>query len=130
MDAATSFPPVPQILARHRQPVAAVIDARMISDLPGDGEAERIDVQRLLEEGGSVTLTFDPGENGRCDEGGYVVTEPRDPAFEATARSWDGTTIGSGAGGTIAEAMIRVYRCPAPVPGPAGTGPYSDEPPF
>jgi prevent-host-death family protein len=130
VDAATSFPPVPQILARHRQPVAAVIDARMISDLPGDGEAERIDLQQVLEQGGSITLTFDPGETGRCDEEGFVTDEPRAPAFEATARTWDGITIGSGSGGTVAEAMIRVYRYTAPDPSWDRAGPCRDEPPF
>ena len=128
MDAATSFPfPVPQILTRHRQPVAAIIDARTLSDLPGD--VDRVDLQAVLEEGGSVTLTFDPGQSGARDDNGDVTDEPTDPAFVASARSRDGTEIGSGAGSTLAEAMIRVYRRPPP-PGPGGSGTHSDEPPF
>ena len=94
VDATTSFlSPMPQVLARHRQPVAAVIDARTLSDLPG--EVDRMDLQALLEEGGSITLTYDPGQSGRCDELGDVIDEPIDPAFVATALGWDGAVIGS-----------------------------------
>jgi hypothetical protein len=129
VDAATSFlSPVPQILARHRQPVAAVIDARTLSDLPG--EMDRINLQALLEEGGSITLTYEPGQSGRCDEQGDVTDEPIDPAFVATALGWDGTVIGSGSGTNLAEAMIRVYRRRAPFPDLGDTGVYNDEPPF
>ena len=129
IDAATSFrlSPAPQVLARHRQPVAAVVDARSLSDLPG--EADRVDLQALLEEGGSITLTYDPGQSGRCDEQGDVTDEPVDrPAFVATAPS-PGTVPGQapGSGDTIAEAMLRVYRRP---PDPGDGGAYSDEPPF
>lgn len=109
VDAATSFlSPVPQILTRHRQPVAAVIDARTLSDLPG--EADRIDVQALLEGGGSITLTCGPGRSGACNELGEVTDEPITPAFAATAVDRDGAVLGSGSGTTIAEAMLRVYR--------------------
>jgi hypothetical protein len=130
IDAATSFrlSPVPQVLARHRQPVAAVVDARSLSDLPG--EAGRVDLQALLEEGGSITLTYEPGQSGRCDEQGDVIDEPIDPAFVATALAWDGAEVGSGAGDTIAEAMLRVYRRPPRFLDPGDGGAYSDEPPF
>jgi hypothetical protein len=114
VDAATSFlSPVPQILVRHRQPAAAVIDARTLSDQPG--EADRVDLQALLEEGGSITLAYDPGQSGRCDELGDVIDEPIDPAFMATALGRGGALIGSGSGTSIAEAMLRVYR-QAPFP--------------
>jgi len=127
VDAATSFlSPVLQVLARHRQPAAAIIDARMLSDLPGD--ADRIDLQALLEEGGSLTLTYDPGQSGACDDRGDVTDEPVDPAFVATALGWDGAVIGSGSGITIAEALLRIYRRP-PFPDPGVSGVYSDEPP-
>ena len=106
----------------------AVIDARTLSGLPG--EADRIDLQSLLEEGGSVTLTYDPGQSGRCDEQGDMVDEPIDPAFVATALGWGGAVIGSGSGTTIAEAMLRVYRRQAPLPDLGDSGTYSDEPPF
>jgi hypothetical protein len=129
VDAATSFlSPVPQILARHRYPVAAVIDARTLSDLPG--EVDRIDLQALLEEGGSITLTYDPGQSGRCDELAGVIDEPIDRAFVATALGWDGAVIGSGSGTTIAEAILRAYRRRAPFPDLGDTGVYSGEPPF
>lgn len=124
VDAATSFPPVPQVLARHRQPAAAVVDARTLSGLPG--ETDRVDLQALLEEGGSITLTYDPGQSGRCNEQGDVTDEPIDPAFVATALAWDGAEIGSGSGNSIAEAMIRVYRRPAPFPDLGDSSPCSD----
>jgi hypothetical protein len=128
VDGATSFlSPVPQVLARHRQPVAAIIDARTLSDLPG--EADRIDLQAFLEEGGSITLTYDPGQSGRCDEMGDVIDEPVDPAFVAAALRRDGAVIGSGSGTSIAEALLRVYRR-APFPELGDTDVYSDEPPF
>ena len=47
----------------------------------------------------------------------------------ATALGWDGAVIGSGSGTTIAEAMLRVYRCRAPFPGLGDTGVYSGETP-
>ena len=126
--AATRFPsPVPQILARHRQPTAAVIAARALDGLPGD--AERIDLHAFLEEGGTVTLAYDPGQSGACDEGGIVTTDPAQPAFLATALGWDGTVVGSGSGPTVAEAMLRVYRQP-PFPDPGDSGTRSDEAPF
>lgn len=66
--------PVPQILARHRQPVAAVIAASILEGMPADGE--RIDVQSLLEAGGKVTLEYDPGESGSVDSHGDVLYPP------------------------------------------------------
>jgi hypothetical protein len=112
----------------HRQPVAAIIDARTLSDLPG--EADRIDLQALLEEGGSITLTYDPGQSGRCEELGDVIDEPVDPAFVTTALGWDGAVIGSGSGTTIAKAMLRVYRFRPPSPDLGNASAYSDEPQF
>lgn len=128
VDGATSFPPVPQILARRRQPTAAIIDARTLSDLPG--ETDRIDLQALLEEGGSITLTYEPGQSGRCNEQGDVTDEPIGPAIVATALAWDGAEVGSGSGDTIAEAMIRVYRSPARFPDLGDSGTCIDEAPF
>jgi hypothetical protein len=131
IDAATAFlSPVPQILARHRQPVAAVIDARTLTGQ--DAEAERIDLPKFLEAGGTITLRYEPGQDGRCNELGDVITEPFDPAFVATACGWDGTVTGSGAGDTIAEAMLRVVRREDPFALAADTSTSTDcgEPPF
>ena len=135
VQAATDYrDPVPQILARHHQPVAAVLAARILEDMPADGE--RIDVQTLLEEGGKVTLEYDPGESGTMDSRGDVLDPPVPGGFTATAVDWQGTEIGYGGGDTPAEALLRIHRRPARA-GQGSTdpwadtgGPYTDEPPF
>jgi hypothetical protein len=118
--------PVPQILARHRQPVAAVVAARVLEGMPADGE--RIDVQSLLEEGGKVTLEYDPGESGSVDEHGDVIYPPVQGGFVATATDWQDAVIGYGGGGTIAEALLHVHR-KSPDPWSTDSDTYS-EPPF
>ncbi|MGO8896658.1 MAG: hypothetical protein ACLP8X_18070 [Streptosporangiaceae bacterium] len=130
VDAATRFPsPVPQILVRHRQPGAAVIDARALDGLPGN--AERIDLQALLEEDGTVTLQYDPGQSGACDKDGTVTTEPRNPRVRGDrsrlGRRQHRLRIRSGP--TIAEALLRIYRR-SPLPDPRESGTCSDDPPF
>lgn len=73
--AATDYlDPVPQVLARHRQPVAAVVAASVLERVPADGE--RIDVQSLPQQGGKVTLEYDAGESGYADEHGDVLYPP------------------------------------------------------
>jgi hypothetical protein len=94
--------PVPQVLARHRQPIAAVIAASILEDMPADGE--RIDVQILLEEGGKVTLEYDPGESRTMDAHGDALDPPIPGGFTATAVDWQGTEIGYGGSDTLAEA--------------------------
>jgi hypothetical protein len=138
VQAATDYrDPVPQILARHRQPVAAVIAASILEDMPADGE--RIDPQTLLEEGGKVTLEYDPGESGTMDSRGDVLDPPIPGGFAAIAVDWQGTEIGYGGGDSLAEALLHLRRSPARAGhaghGPADpwaetSGPYSDEPPF
>jgi hypothetical protein len=122
--------PVPQVLARHRQPVAAVVAAGVLERMPADGE--RIDVRALLEEeGGKVAIEFEPGESGAVDDEGDVLFPPEPSGYVAVAFDWQGTEIGSGGGGTPAEALLHIRRKP-----PAGSGgpwagvAYSDEPPF
>jgi hypothetical protein len=127
--------PVPQILARHRQPVAAVIAAKVLEYAPVGGE--RVDVQALLLDGGKVTLEYDPGESGTMSEDGDVLDPPVPGGFAVTAVDWQGAEVGWGGGDTLAEALLHVRRRP---PRPAGqdgadpwaetSGPYSDEPPF
>jgi hypothetical protein len=136
VQAATDYrDPVPQVLARHRQPVAAVIAAAILDEMPDD--AERIDVQAFLEDGGKVTLEYWPGQDGHVTEGGDV--DPPEPGgFVAAAVDWQGAEVGHGGGDTLAEALLRVRRIPprspsaagAADPWAAGSGAYTDEPPF
>lgn len=137
VQAATDYrDPAPQILARHRQPVAAVIAASILKGVPGDGE--RIDITSLLEQGGKVTLEYDPGEPGSVDDHGDVLYPPVPGGFVVTVLDWHGAEIGSGGGDTLAEALLHVHRKQAPNPSVANTGDpwaassdaYSDEPPF
>jgi hypothetical protein len=128
VQAATDYlGPVPQILTRHHQPVAAVIAASIVEGMPAEGE--RIDVQALLEQGGKVTLEYDPGESGSVDHSGDVIDHPVPGGFTATATDWQGAVIGYGFGDTIAEALLHVHRR-GPDQWAAGGGTYSDEPPF
>jgi hypothetical protein len=136
VQAATDYrDPVPQILARHRQPVAAVIAASILEDMPAD--VERIDVPSFLEEGGKVTLEYWPGQDGHVTEDGDI--DPPEPGgFLVTAVNWQGAEVGHGDGGTLAEALLRVHRAQARTPSAAGNGDpwaagsaaYTDEPPF
>jgi hypothetical protein len=57
--------------------VSPDLNGRTLDGLPGN--AERIDLQALLEEDGTVTLQYAPGQSGACDEDGTVTTEPRNP---------------------------------------------------
>ena len=132
VQAATDYrDPVPQILARHREPAVAVIAAAILEGMPGGGE--RVDVQAVLEEGGKVTLEYDPGESGTMDARGDVLDPPMPGGFMATAVDWQGTEIGFGGGDTLAEALLHVRRRPEPGladPWAADSDGYSDEPPF
>ncbi|MEW1548303.1 hypothetical protein [Streptomyces tsukubensis] len=110
----------PQILTRHRRPVAAVVAAITLVDLPPDGE--RIDIDTLLREGGSITLGYHHGHPGSMTPDGDVYDEPVDPAYFAVAKTPDGQAIGQGAGDSIADALLRLWRPPVHL--------YSDEPPF
>lgn len=130
VQAATDYrDPVPQILARHHQPVAAIVAASILEEMPAD--TERIDVQAFLEEeGGKVTLEYWPGQDGHVSQEGDV--DPPEPGgFAVTAFSWQGDEVGHGSGGTLAEALLRVHRTPARNPPGVGSGgAYTDEPPF
>ncbi|MFI0901762.1 hypothetical protein [Streptomyces sp. NPDC020983] len=118
---ATRFPAgAPQVLTRHRRPVAAVVAAVTLVDLPPDGE--RIDVDAFLREGGTITLEFDPGQDGATDPEGEVLQEPIPAGYIARAKQPDGSEVGQGEGDSVAEAMLRLWRPPAHL--------YSAEPPF
>ncbi|WP_327332966.1 hypothetical protein [Streptomyces anulatus] len=118
---ATRFPDgTPQILTRHRRPVAAVVAALTLVDLPPDGE--RIAVDAFLREGGTIALGFDPGQDGATDDEGEVIQEPIPEGYFAVAKEPDGREVGRGEGDTVAEALLRLWRPPAHT--------YSDEPPY
>ncbi len=121
--AADFLRPVPQLLARHRRPVAALIAAALLDGRPDAGE--RLDVETLLTGGGTVTLAYDPGISGATNEDGDVTQEPWPELFTATARDHTDTQIGSGSGDSVAEALLRLQRTPAPDPAD-----YASEPPF
>jgi prevent-host-death family protein len=110
----------PQILTRHRRPVAAVVAAVTLVDLPAAGD--RIAFDELLHDGGTVTLAFDPGQEGAMDAEGGVLQDPADPCYTATARDAAGDEIGWGSGDTVADVLLRLWRPPADY--------YSEEPPF
>lgn len=143
----------PQILSRHRRPVAAVIAAIVLANRPNAVDRiTRLTIEELLEEGGTVELSHYPGFGGSMDEHGDVVQEPEEPVFVATAKDHAGTVIGEGSGDTIAEALLRLHRTGTPdfavpaswysaeppldqAPRPSGSEApgspwFSDEPPF
>lgn len=121
--AANGLAPTPQILTRHRKPVAAVVSAVVVDGRPPADR--RLDLEKVLREGGHVMLEFDPGEPGSMDEDGEVLWPPEPGGFTAVARDRDGQRIGFGGGDTAAEALLRL-ACPPPI----DPSLYSTEPPF
>ncbi|MFJ2217775.1 hypothetical protein ACIQVO_36865 [Streptomyces sp. NPDC101062] len=119
--AATRFPDgAPQILTRHRRPVAALVAALTLVDLPPDGE--RIDIDAFLREGGTITLEYDYGHPGSTTPDGDVDQEPIPERYIAYAKEADGRAGGQGDGDSVAEALLRLWRPPAHL--------YSDKPPL
>ncbi|MDN3262865.1 hypothetical protein QWJ26_24275 [Streptomyces sp. CSDS2] len=119
--AATRFPDgTPQILTRHRRPVAALVAALTLVDLPPAGE--RIDVDTFLREGGTIALEYDYGHPGSTTPDGDVDQEPIPERYIARATEADGREVGQGEGNSVAEALLRLWRPPAHL--------YSAEPPF
>jgi len=121
--AADFLRPVPQVLARHRHPAAALIAAVVLDGRPDAGE--RLDVETLLTGGGTVILAYEPGISGATNQAGDVTQEPWPALFTATACDHTDTQIGSGSGDSIAEALLRLHRTPA-----ADPATYPSEPPF
>uniref|UniRef100_UPI003F49A434 type II toxin-antitoxin system prevent-host-death family antitoxin n=1 Tax=unclassified Streptomyces TaxID=2593676 RepID=UPI003F49A434 len=118
--AAVRFPDgSPQILTRHRRPVAALVSALTLVDLPPDGE--RIEIDAFLRSGGTITLGFDYGHPGSTTPDGEVDQEPIPERYIARAREADGSEIGQGEGDSVAAALLRLWRPPARL--------YSNEPP-
>jgi prevent-host-death family protein len=121
--AANGLESAPQILTRHRRPVAAVVSAVVVDGRQPFGE--RLDVEKVLRDGATVTLEFDPGVEGWADKDGEVVEVPEPPFYSAVARDHTGAEIGRGAGDTVAEALLRLAR-----PRPIDPSLYSTETPF
>ncbi|MEU4090179.1 hypothetical protein [Streptomyces aureus] len=111
-----------QLLSRRHTLVAALVPAAPLADRDG----ERIDIEELLRDGGTVTLGFYAGAHAIIDSEGEVIEPPEDEGFIVTATTHDGTDLGVGNGPTIAEALIRLARRPRTW----AVGAYSTEPPF
>ncbi|GAB2717630.1 hypothetical protein [Kitasatospora kifunensis] len=115
---------VPQILTRHRRPVAALVPALALLDRPR--AADRLDVEELLRSGGTITLSYDDGAPRGVQPDGTPMHDPQPPAFTALAAGPDGAAVGAGEGRSVGEALLRVHRF-----GTRSTlQQYSDEPPF
>ncbi|WP_161983025.1 hypothetical protein [Candidatus Frankia alpina] len=103
----------PQLLHRHYTAVAALMTAdRVIGVPPG----ERLDVDELLREGATITLTYDPGVEGLCGPDGDIVEEPEPALVLATAVDPSGGEIGTGTGDTVAQALASLHRRPTERP--------------
>ncbi len=120
----------PQILTRHRRPVAAVIAAIVLANRPNAVDRlGRLSIEELLEAGGRVVLSHYPGDSGAVDEEGDLIREPEAPGFVATAEDHAGAVLGEGFGDTVGEALLRLHRTGTPdyaVP----SSWYSSEPPL
>jgi hypothetical protein len=78
----------------------------------------------LLAQGATLTYGYDPGEEGRCNEDGDVVSEPYDPFFYLDATGPDGSHLAGGCSltspGDALAALTRPRRAPVPDHAPAG----------
>ena len=126
-DAASAWPyGPPQVIARHRIPCAALIPAVVLAHRHRSGE--RLNAEKVLQEGGSIILAFAPGEDGQMNEDGDVSVDPEPSGFVATAHDHTGQSIGHGWGETMAESLMTLGR---PLPwAPSDHDGWSDEPPF
>lgn len=120
----------PQILTRHRRPIAAVISARTLVDRPP--AAARLAAVDLLLAGHTITLRHDPGEAGSSDEHGDVLYPPEPEYFEAIAHDHAGAVVAQGYADTMHEALLRLAPPRDPYTDPDGeiAGMYDTEPPF
>lgn len=109
----------PVVLTRHRRPVAALVSAAVLSGRPTG--PDRASAEDLLQDGGTITLAWDPGEGGRVADG-EVIQDPEPSGYTATARDHAGAEIAHGAGESPVEALLGLWRAPAADP--------DSEPPF
>jgi hypothetical protein len=83
---------------------------RVINVPPGD----RLDVDELLRNGATITVTYDPGTP---HDNNPDAPDPGEPDFVlATAIDPSGAEIGTGTGGTAAEALALLRRRPTEPP--------------
>lgn len=116
--------PVPQVLTRHRRPVAALVAAIDLSFRADHGT--RLDLDTTLRQGATVTVRYDPGTPGWVSEDGDG--DPPEPgAFLAIAHDTDGAQVGRGVGDTAIEALLGLYQPRVSTELPAD---LYDEPPF
>ncbi|MFF5304862.1 hypothetical protein ACFY5F_36450 [Streptomyces sp. NPDC013161] len=94
--------------------------ALTLADLPPHGE--RIDIDALLREGGTITVEYDDGHPGSTYEDGEVIQEPIPERYIARAKEPDGRESGQGEGASVVEALLRLWRPPSHM--------YSAVPPF
>jgi len=88
-----------------------------------------VDLAQLLEAGGSVTLSFDPGESGSMTPDGDVANEPIAESFTADAFDAEHRRVGVGGSTESPEAALADLKGPykhEDVP----PGYFSEEPPF
>ncbi|KAB1935540.1 type II toxin-antitoxin system Phd/YefM family antitoxin [Micromonospora sp. ALFpr18c] len=102
---------VAQVIARHRRPIAAVLDATVLVDRPAP--AARIAAEALLQAGHRIELRFDEGNPGRMGHDGDVLEEPEEQCYLATALDHDERTVAVGTGPTLGEALLRLSAPPA-----------------
>ncbi|WP_306358771.1 MULTISPECIES: hypothetical protein [unclassified Nocardia] len=91
------------ITARAR---IAELEARVKPPMPTP--TYHLDVPTLVRDGATLLVTYNPGEQGRCDEYGYVITEPHDGWYIATLTDVDGIELGWGDGTTVTQAIDTV----------------------
>lgn len=118
--------PAPQVLTRHRRPVAALMHAMDLEARTDRGD--RLDVDAVLRNGATITLTYHPDQPGRVGEHGTVVVEPEPGGFMAVVRDERDADAGFGYGTTAIEALLGLYQ-----PRGASTLPaelYDSEAPF
>ena len=98
---------VPQLLRRHHTMVAAVMTADRVVHVP---PGERLDVDALLRDGASITLTYKSGADADVIEDGDGASPSEPAAIQAVAIDASGAHLAAGAGITTVEALARLRR--------------------
>ncbi|WP_329431086.1 hypothetical protein OG339_48850 (plasmid) [Streptosporangium sp. NBC_01495] len=111
------------VLTRHRTPVAALLEARLLVDRPAP--EHRLAVDALLQAGHRIILEFEAGEGACVDSDGEMISPEIPPHYFATARDREDNEVASGTGSSVAEALLCLSAPPPPY-----DGPFCDEAPF
>ncbi|WP_431929856.1 hypothetical protein [Nonomuraea jabiensis] len=101
---AGGYPSRTQLITHFRKPAAALVAATELLERPL--RKDRLDLVKLLHEGGKVVLDFWPGTPAWNDESGGEPGEPE--AYIATALDADGNKVGTGGGHSMQEALRTV----------------------